>query len=49
MGGGEGADALADAYGASGGFVEADTDPFGDPKGPPDRVFVNELSCIGAG
>eukprot|EP00242_Pyramimonas_sp_CCMP2087_P000743 CAMPEP_0198230292 /NCGR_PEP_ID=MMETSP1445-20131203/114585_1 /TAXON_ID=36898 /ORGANISM="Pyramimonas sp., Strain CCMP2087" /LENGTH=240 /DNA_ID=CAMNT_0043910823 /DNA_START=388 /DNA_END=1111 /DNA_ORIENTATION=- len=32
---------------AAGKFAELDPDPFGDPKGPVDRIFVNELKCIG--
>eukprot|EP00976_Prorocentrum_cordatum_P080139 1183859-Prorocentrum_minimum.AAC.4 len=32
---------------AKGNFIALDTDPFNDPKGPADRIFVNELNCMG--
>jgi hypothetical protein len=33
-----------DVYDASGDVF--DPDPFGDPKGVADRIFVNELRCV---
>jgi hypothetical protein len=40
-GGGGGDD---DVYGADGELV--DPEPFNDPKGVADRIFVNELRCV---
>ena len=36
-----------DVYDASGDVFDVfDPDPFGDPKGVADRIFVNELRCV---